>query len=583
MIIGKSLEIPNPILFKNGESLKLCTVGQLNEVYRISEDVIENLSDSSFYELSNGYEDDINKVFDLILEETFLSLYGGDNGEPNIRTGNELEYFKALSSTLEESMRLHNLAYFIISVLPDFIMNWHHVEWANLTQQQRFSCFIAARDHGKSYFFSHALPLWNMYKYAGRRIVNGGMRDDLEFKQTYLVSFEMGLTELLLDIVKSTIEVNDILKEKLLPVDALGKIKMDFGNKRSFKAKNGAEMRLKSMGSAFRGIHCGQIILDDPMKDNVIYSEVQRKKTIEYFHSVLMNAIIPTGSVTVVGTPFHQSDLYGDLKARRGKGGFRVYEYPSIFPDGRILWADRYDYTALKEKREAQGSIIFSRELLCRPVSSASSIFPDYMTKLSKIKGGKYTIVSNIDDHQTSFKKVVTGVDFAYSSNVGADYSVFTTWGLTYDGEMILIHMWRGKGKSYKQQIDILKAIDRKFRPDIMVCEANNFQRIFVDMLEDHGLKNIVPHVTTAGAKHSLESGLPSLSILFENGKIILPYGDEMSRGVTDFILDEFNSMAYTDRGTLESVGQHDDTVMSTFMAKRGFCFNGSDFTATFL
>ena len=88
--------------------------------------------------------------------------------------------------------------------------------------------------------------------------------------------------------------------------------------------------------------------------------------------------LVPGGQIIVVGTPFHASDLYGDLKSKSktatgsDKGWFMI-EYPAIFPDGRILWPQRWSFADLMEKRTTQGNIIFSRENLCRPITNESS------------------------------------------------------------------------------------------------------------------------------------------------------------------------------------------------------------------
>jgi len=66
-----------------------------------------------------------------------------------------------------------------------------------------------------------------------------------------------------------------------------------------------------------------------------------------------------------------------------------------------------------------------------------------------------------------------------------------------------------------------------------------------------------------------MQQGLPSLAILFERGKIKMPYGDEKSRQMTDIILSEFNSVAYTNKG-LKSVAGHDDCPMSCWMGRVG-------------
>jgi hypothetical protein len=64
---------------------------------------------------------------------------------------------------------------------------------------------------------------------------------------------------------------------------------------------------------------------------------------------------------------------------------------------------------------------------------------------------------------------------------------------------------------------------------------------------------------------------LPSLAVLFEQGKFKFPRGDEYSREVTGLLTSELNSMSFNDdKGTLESVTEHDDTVMALFFSVKG-------------
>ena len=79
-----------------------------------------------------------------------------------------------------------------------------------------------------------------------------------------------------------------------------------------------------------------------------------------------------------------------------------------------------------------------------------------------------YTLVRNRDDFPIKFSKVVTGADFAISSNVGADYYCYTTFGVDEDNGMWLLDIQIGKGKSYDEQLQILKGINVRFRPDVM-------------------------------------------------------------------------------------------------------------------
>ena len=52
-----------------------------------------------------------------------------------------------------------------------------------------------------------------------------------------------------------------------------------------------------------------------------------------------------------------------------------------------------------------------------------------------------------------------------------------------------------------------------------------------------------------------------------ENKKIILPYGNEASRRVTNMLIEELSMFSITDSGKFEGVGAHDDLVMSLALA----------------
>lgn len=566
---GSNLEVYNPFF----EGLQFATVAQLDQTYKTAATIIENLDDLSLKELSGGSEEGLEQALSVILEESYSVLYGKKN---EIKETSET-YIQSLSNSIEDTLRKANLNYFIASVMPEFQINWHHLEWGQLAQQYKKLCIIAPRDHGKSFFYSLAYPIWKLYRYSGFRNFNGRMINDDQHHRGFIITNEMQLAIELLEKIKDAIEENSFLRDALVPSN-----NRDYWSKQSIRVKNGARLGLKSYGGSFRGRHPGWIVVDDFLKDNVIYSSLQRKKATDYFHSVIMNAIVPGGQVIVVGTPFHSGDLYGDLKEKRGKNGWRVMEYPAISPEGRILWGGRYNFEALMERRESQGNIIFSRESLCRPIVSDSSIFPWEILKKSLVGMSEYTLVKDIDSFSRSFSRVITACDLALSSSVGADYSVFTTWGIDDNmKEMWLLHMWRGKGKRYEQQISIIKSIHRNFRSDLIVIEANQFQKMFADMASDENLP-VVPHTTTASNKNDLTNGLPGLALMFERGRIKMPYGDQFSKDIVDLILSEFSSVAWTDKG-IQGIGGHDDCTMSTWLAKRGMDLQNSSFGLSFL
>ena len=533
------------------------------ECLKVVDEIIDGMDDSGILELMSGSGGDIDKVLENLLSDTYQVLYTGDT-----QIDFAPRYTERLSESIEETLRCKNLTYFITSVLPDFQLGWHHLEWGDLVHRHNKLCIEAARDHGKSYYFSNAYAAWQLYRYSKpKKMIYSKRPSKSNSNRGYLFSFSLQQSVDLMEILKGTIEGNDILRERLFP---------DSRNSGAWAStnivcKNGARLTCKGFGSSVRGAHPYWIVVDDGLKDNVIYSQLQRQKSIDYFHSVIMNMLVPGGQIIVVGTPFHASDLYGDLKSKSkaatgsDKGWF-VIEYPAIFPDGRILWPARWGFNDLMEKKATQGNIIFSRENLCRPITNESSIFPLKILERSLLRMENYTLVRNRDDFPMKFNKVVVGCDFAISGNVGADYAVFTVWGVDDEtGERWLLYVYREKGKTFHEQMQVLRGINVRFRPDTFVMEQNVMQQIFVQESDKQGLP-VVGH-TTGIDKYDLKTGWPGLAIDFERGKIHIPIGDKYSQDVKDLIFTDLGSVAFTDHG-LESVGEHDDISSSFWLAK---------------
>lgn len=532
------------------------------ECLNVIDEIIDGMDDKGILELMQGSQGDIDYVLDNLMKDTFQVMYTGDT---NIDFSPK--YIDRLSYSIEETLRTRNLTYFITSVMPDFQLSWHHLEWGDLVHRHKKLCIIAARDHGKSFYFSNAYAAWQLYRYSKPKSgVFSARPTKASSNRGYLFSFSLQQSVDLMEILKGTIEGNDILRDRLFPNSKT----TGAWASTNIVCKNGARLTCKGFGSSVRGAHPYWIVVDDGLKDNVIYSAMQRQKSIDYFHSVIMNMLVPGGQIIVVGTPFHASDLYGDLKSKATKDsrGWFVIEYPAIFPDGRILWPHRWSFLDLMDKKNTQGNIIFSRENLCRPITNESSIFPLKVLERSLLRMENYTLVRNRDDFPIKFNKVVMGCDFAISANVGSDYTVFTTWGVDDESrEMYLLNFYREKGKTFHEQMQVLKGLNARFRPECMVMEQNTFQQIFVQEGDKQGMP-VMGH-TTGIDKYDLKTGWPGIAILFERGKIHIPIGDKYSQTVKDLIFSDLGSVAFTDRG-LQSVGEHDDISSSIWLATLG-------------
>ena len=114
------------------------------ECLNIVDEIIDGMDDKGILELMQGSGGDLDWVLDNLMKDTYQVMYTGD---PNIDFAPK--YTERLSQSIEETLRTRNLTYFITSVMPDFQLSWHHLEWGDLVHRYNKLCINAARDHGK--------------------------------------------------------------------------------------------------------------------------------------------------------------------------------------------------------------------------------------------------------------------------------------------------------------------------------------------------------------------------------------------------------------------------------------------------
>lgn len=434
-----------------------------------------------------------------------------------------------------------------------FLISEHHEEWDELVTKHRRLCILAPRDHGKTFFFNFAYPLWKAWT-----IPNGS---------GYIFSATADQAEIILDAIKNEIENNPRLQW-------LKPRKKSLWSKRAIRLTNGHRIYARGFGTRVRGAHPHWIVVDDALNDETAYSETVRKKQNDYFYTAITNMIIPTGQIVVVGTPFHAADLYGELE---NNTQYKFKRYRALNDDGEPLWPDRYSKERLEARREEIGSIRFGREFQCVPIADEMSLFPRYLfvgtpTEQPTLKLGMSASFWN----KLGIVRFM-GVDFAMSSNVKADYTVIWVMGLDKHGNRWIVDIFREKGLGYQDQLSHIVRMARKYDPALIYLEANQMQRIFGDELirtTDLPIKKF----TTGVEKNTLDKGVPSLRVLLENGKFRIPRGDRRSVELTDTWINEMRNFTFTE-GKLQSVGTHDDTVMGCWICDQAVRQGGFSFS----
>lgn len=470
------------------------------------------------------------------------------------------------TTPLEEAAARGCLAHFAEHVLG-IRVGPHHRAWAELVRDHKRVDIEAARGHGKSGFFSYAYPLWQMWKNPG--------------SYGLIVSATQSQVEGFFEILKngkhfvdedgfewSLPAVADIpLLQHMVPSDYQrswtgAKITMT----------NGSRLIGRSFGTKFRGFHGQFIVVDDPHGDEVTFSEVVRNRDHDFLTRSLMPMLLPAGQMVIVGTPLHDDDIHG-RNAKNSEWAHAKFPAFTVVKGERIpLWPEFRPLAWLDAQGRSMSTIAFRQEYLLIPASNEASLFPD-----SLFRDRRETLASWLRIRPTADEiraredwTYFAGVDLAYStSDADTDYTVVVVLGVDPRGNMHTVEVVRSRGLWFREQMslieDTLAPYHQAGKLALAYIEANQLQRIFGDEFAYTTALPVRPFTTTA-QKNNIASGVPSLRLYLENGKLRIARGDFESREATDVLIAEMQAFGWH-KGKLQGVGAHDDTVMALWIA----------------
>jgi hypothetical protein len=426
-----------------------------------------------------------------------------------------------------------------------FLIGKPHITWSKLLRSTKRLCILAPRDHGKTYFFNFAYPIW--------------MADTRPGSKGYIFSATKDQAVEKLEAIAHEIENNP----ELAHLDA-SEIPGHTWSKTKLELKNGSVIYARGFGTKVRGAHPDWIVCDDVLNDEDATSLTIRRRNIKYFRSAISNLAGTDATIIIIGTPFHQADLYAKL---RDNPEYVFRSYPAEDKTGKPLWEERYNRAQLAAKKREIGSVEYTREFLLKPVSDDTSLFPDELFEGPPFEQMHIKLGMPWEYWDRLGVTIYQGVDFAISASSGADYFVIWTVGVDDSGNRWIINIERHQGAKYKKQKSRINAQGQKYQPALIILEDNQMQAIYGQELMEETDLPIVTY-TTGVEKHSLAKGVPALRTLLENKKYRCPRGDQESVEMTDVWIDELHNISVVD-GKVISVGEHDDTVMASWLGEK--------------
>jgi len=424
------------------------------------------------------------------------------------------------------------------------------IEVAESPEYDRIS-ILAPRGHAKSTWLSVIYPIWKIVKNRDIKIIIASDTGDQ--------------AEMFLRAVKDELETNECLINDFGAFYQMPKS----GSPNVWKAHDITVIRHSrakeptilcgGTGKRIVGRRADLIIVDDPLNDENTESDKQRRKTLRWFRKTLTPIVNPdTGKIIVIGTRKHPEDLHNEL----GKNPrYKQFVFKALSEDGEVhLWPERWPKKRLLREKEEIGSLVFAQEYQNEPISEETTYFRrEWIEKC-------YCYNARMMSHYNGEMPVFTGWDLSVVTNraraeeYDTDYTVGITIGLGDDGTRHILDIYRERGLTPAQILDVIKTKARNFNPTLITIENNLFQCLYEQQLISTTDLPIVGH-TTGREKMDVFKGVPSLSVMFENGKYRLPRGDERSERLVDILTNECVGLGFE---------SHDDTVMALWIAECG-------------
>lgn len=127
-----------------GDGKGILTNNQLTYLYNAVDNIIERLPERALNQLLEGYGNDVDTMLMEMVHQSEKALYLGRTLDSE-----SLSYVDNVKASMDNTLKILSLNYFITTMLPKFRLGWRNIEWGNLTQLYPWSCYLCARASGK--------------------------------------------------------------------------------------------------------------------------------------------------------------------------------------------------------------------------------------------------------------------------------------------------------------------------------------------------------------------------------------------------------------------------------------------------
>ena len=305
------------------------------------------------------------------------------------------------------------------------------------------------------------------------------------------------------------------------------------------------------MGGNLVSQHYDKIILDDVVNRDSINTRDQIDKTILFLKDVL-DLLEPGGELIILGTRWHDDDLYGWIMDKTNDiiSSFDIYLRPAFTGNLRdhvsfkAIWPEKFTRNVLEKLYREKGPYEFSAQYL-------NEVIPDTDATFRKEWFHYY------DETELKGRPLnkFTAVDPAISLEKEADYTSIITVGIDHFHNWYVLDIFRDR-VTPSQLIERLYLTYERWHPIEIAIEDVAFQKVLQYSINEEGRKRhkYLPIVEVAPEERSKDERIRGLQPLYANGVVLhnkeLVYNDYLEdeltrfpRGKHDDIIDSLSYM----------------------------------------
>jgi predicted phage terminase large subunit-like protein len=208
--------------------------------------------------------------------------------------------------------------------------------------------------------------------------------------------------------------------------------------------------------------HYDVIIADDLVEPDNCRTKEQREKVHDFYLS-LFDLLEPTGRLVVIGTRYHQDDLYARiLDENEQHKNWSVFIRSCYHPDGSIVFPEKFTQAMLDDIKK-KSFYHFSTQYLNNPIDPENADF-------------KTEWIKNYDLSSANPSSLYLTIDPAISLSRDADYSAFVVAGMFSDRRIRVVDAVH-KRLVPSDLVDTIFALVKKWRLHRVGIETFAFQK----------------------------------------------------------------------------------------------------------